>query len=56
MLQHTVMVLDNSVLPTLLQQFGEDFFQFQHDNVPVHKAKSINPIQQEGGINAGKMS
>ena len=32
---------DDSVLPTLWQQFGEDPVLFQHDNVPVHKARSI---------------
>jgi hypothetical protein len=30
-------ILDDSVLPTLWQQFGEGPFQFQHDNAPVHK-------------------
>jgi hypothetical protein len=34
-------LLDNSVLPTLWQQFGEGSFLFQHDNAPVHKARSI---------------
>ena len=34
-------ILDNSVLPTLWQQFGEGPFPFQHDNDPMHKAKSI---------------
>ena len=32
---------DISVLPTLWQQFGEGPFLFQHDNVQVHKARSI---------------
>ena len=32
-------ILDNFVLPTLWQQFGEGPFLFQHDN--VHKARSI---------------
>ena len=32
-------ILDDSVLPTLLRQFGEDPFLFQHDNAPVHEAK-----------------
>ena len=31
-------ILDNSVLPTLWQKFGEGSFQFQHDNALVHKA------------------
>ena len=34
-------ILDDSVLPTLWQQFGEGPFLFQHDNAPVHKARSI---------------
>ena len=34
-------ILDGSVLPTLRQQFGEGPFLFQHDNAPVHKARSI---------------
>ena len=33
-------ILDNFVLPTLWQQFGEGPFLFQHDNAPVHKARS----------------
>ena len=34
-------ILDNSVLSTLWQLFGEGPFLFQHDNVPVHKERSI---------------
>ena len=34
-------ILDNSVFPTLWQQFGEVPFLFQHDNAPVHKARAI---------------
>ena len=34
-------ILDDSVLPTLWQQFGEGPFLFQHDHIPVHKARSI---------------
>ena len=34
-------VLDDCMLPTLWQQFGEGSFLFQHDNVPMHKARSI---------------
>ena len=34
-------ILDDSVLPTLWQQFGEGPLLFQHDNAPVHKARSI---------------
>ena len=32
-------ILNDSVLPTLWQQFGEGPFLFQHDNAPVHKAR-----------------
>ena len=34
-------ILYDSVLPTLWQQFGEGPFLFQHDNAPLHKARSI---------------
>ena len=34
-------ILDESVLPTLWQQFGEGPFLFEHDNAPVHNARSI---------------
>jgi hypothetical protein len=34
-------ILDDYVYPTLLQQFGEGPFLFQHDNTPVHKERSI---------------
>ena len=34
--------IDDSVLPTLWQQFGEGPFLFQHDNAPVHKAWSVH--------------
>ena len=34
-------ILDDSVLPTLFQQFGEGSFLFQHDNAPMHRAGSI---------------
>ena len=34
-------ILDDSVLPTLCQEFGEGLFLIQHDNAPVHKAGSI---------------
>ena len=33
-------ILDDSVLPTLWQEFGEGPFMFQHVNGPVHKARS----------------
>jgi hypothetical protein len=34
-------ILDDSVLPTLWQQFGEGPFLFQHDNDLMHKVRSI---------------
>ena len=34
-------ILDDSVLPTLWQQFGEGSFLFQHDNSPVHKPEMV---------------
>ena len=34
-------ILDNFVLPTLWQQFGEGPLLFQQDNTSVHKARSI---------------
>jgi hypothetical protein len=34
-------ILDDYVLLTLWQQFGEGPFLFQRDNAPEHKAKSI---------------
>ena len=43
-------ILDNSVLPTLWQQFGEGTFLFQHDNCPVPKAWSIQKWFVEIGV------
>ena len=43
-------ILDDSVLPTLWQQFGEGPFLFHHDNVPVHKARSIQKWFVEIGV------
>ena len=34
-------ILDDSVLPTMWQQFGEGPFLFQHDNDPVHQVRFI---------------
>ena len=34
-------ILEDSVLRTLWQQFGAGPFLFQHENAPVHKARSI---------------
>ena len=36
-----VNILDNSILPSLWQQFGIGLFLYQHDNASVHKAKVI---------------
>jgi hypothetical protein len=43
-------ILDDSVLPTLLQQFWEGHFLFQHDNAPVQKARSIQKWFVEIGV------
>ena len=43
-------VLDDSVLPTLWQQFGEGPLLFQDDNAPVHKARSIQKLFVEIGV------
>ena len=43
-------ILDDSVLPTLWQQFWEGPFLFQHDNAPVHNARSIQRWFVEIGV------
>ena len=43
-------ILDDSVLPTLWQRFGEGPFLFQHDNGPVHKVSSIQKCFVEIGV------
>ena len=43
-------ILDDSVLPTLWQQFGEGPLLFQHYNAPVHKARSIQKWFVEIGV------
>jgi hypothetical protein len=43
-------ILDDSVVPTLWQQFGEGPFWFQHDSAPVHKARSIQKWFVEIGV------
>ena len=43
-------IQDDSVLPTLWQQFGEGPFLFQHDIAPVHKARSIQKWFVEIGV------
>ena len=45
-----LMSLDDSVLPTLWQQFGEGPFLFPHDNAPLHKARSIQKWFVEIGV------
>jgi hypothetical protein len=42
-------ILDNYVLSTSWQQFGKQFL-FQHDNVPVHKSRSIRKWLVEIGV------
>ena len=41
---------DNSVLPTLWQQFEEGPFLFQHDNTPMDKARSMQKWFVEIGV------
>ena len=43
-------ILDDSVLQTLCQQFGEGPFLFQHDNACVHKPRSIQKWFVEIGV------
>ena len=43
-------ILDDSVLFALWQQFGEGPFLFQHDNTPIHKARSIEKWFVEIGV------
>ena len=43
-------ILDDSMLPTLWQQFREVIFLFQHDNAAVHKARSIKKWFVEIGV------
>ncbi len=42
-------ILDNSILPTLWQQFEEGPFMFQYDNAPVHKTRSIKKQPSQFG-------
>ena len=48
-LNATAYILDDSVLPILLQQFGEGPFLCQHGIGPVHKARS----NQKGFVEIG---
>ena len=43
-------IRDNSMLPTSWQQFGEGPSLFQHDNAPMHKARSIQNCFVEIGV------
>ena len=43
-------ILDDSVLPTLWQQFGEGPFLFQQDNAPLRKVRSIQKWLIEIGV------
>ena len=43
-------ILDNTLLRTLWQQFGEGPFFFQHDNAPVPKARAIQKWYVEIGV------
>ncbi|KAK3553746.1 hypothetical protein QTP70_007607 [Hemibagrus guttatus] len=43
-------ILDNFMLPTLWEQFGDDPFLFQHDCTPVTKARSIKTWMREFGV------
>jgi len=43
-------ILDNFMLPTLWEQFGDGPFLFQHDCTPVHKASSIKTWMSEFGV------
>ena len=43
-------ILDELGLPTLWQQFGEGPYLFQHDNAPMHQARSIQKLFVEIGV------
>ncbi|KAL0182453.1 hypothetical protein M9458_021828, partial [Cirrhinus mrigala] len=43
-------ILNNSMLPTLWEQFGAGPFLFQHDCAPVHKARSIKTWMTESVV------
>ena len=43
-------ILDDSVPPTLWQQFGEGPLLFQHDNSPMHTESSIYKWFVEIGV------
>ena len=43
-------ILDDFMLPTLWQQFGEGPFLFHYDNAPVKEARSIQKWFVEIGV------
>ena len=43
-------MLDNSMLPTLWEQFGDGPFLFQHDCTPEHKSRSKKILMREFGV------
>uniref|UniRef100_A0A3Q2W3X4 Tc1-like transposase DDE domain-containing protein n=1 Tax=Haplochromis burtoni TaxID=8153 RepID=A0A3Q2W3X4_HAPBU len=43
-------ILDNFMLPTLWEQFGDSPFLLQHDCTPVHKSRSIKTWMNEFGV------
>ena len=43
-------ILDDSMLPTFWQKFGESPFLFQHDNAPMKKVRSIQKWFVEIGV------
>ena len=43
-------ILENFMLPTLWEQFGDGPFLFQHGCTPVHKARSIKTWMSEFGV------
>ena len=43
-------ILDDSLLQSLWQQFGEGPFLFQHDNAPRHEARSTQKWFVEIGV------
>ncbi|KAK3511800.1 hypothetical protein QTP70_023175 [Hemibagrus guttatus] len=52
-------ILENFMLPTLWEQFGDDPFLFQHDCAPVHKARcsfpSLTLLEPSPGIHGDDM-
>ena len=49
-------ILDDSVLPTLWQQFGKGPMLFHHDNAPVHKARSRSVWKNLTGLHRALIS